>query len=198
MQVLKNRRIRLAQLRERVNKSRCWVCKRIACVEGLPWPIEELIRGGVMEYPEIILALTELTALDWWTTRQAIGRLKVGEDNRDSLRELVRKAKEPKADLVAQIDGAGGNGGGDTTASLRKTDADASPEAQATRSAEQDAYEVMRRENIRKSRINRQCPMWQLLSLATLDEDPTDEQLDIYAELEPDSGLTGARRSTTP
>ncbi|WP_306477468.1 ParB/RepB/Spo0J family partition protein [Methyloversatilis sp.] len=184
---LKKEGMNLAQLSELVNKSRSWVCKRIACVEGLPWPIEELIREGVTEDPEIILALKELTALDWWATRQAIDRLKAGEENRDSLRELVRKAKEPKADLVAQMDGADGDGDGDATGKLRKTDADASTEAQAVRAAEQDSYEAMRREQQRRSRINRQCATWQLLSLATLDEEPTDEQFEIYAELEPEA-----------
>lgn len=181
---LKRDGMNLAQLAELVNKSRAWVCKRIACVECLPWPIEELIREGVTEDPEIILALKELTALDWWATRQAIERLKAGEENRDSLRELVRKAKEPKADLVAQMDGAEGDGGGETAATLRKTDANASPEAQAARAAERDAME---REQRRRSRINRQCATWQLLSLATLDEEPTDEQFEIYAELEPEA-----------
>lgn len=181
---LKKEGMNLAQLAELVNKSRSWVCKRIACVEGLPWPIEELIREGVTEDPEIILALKELTALDWWATRQAIDRLKAGEENRDSLRELLRKTKEPKADLVAQMDDAEGDGGGDTAAKLRKTDADATPEVQAARAAERDAME---REQRRRSRINRQCATWQLLSLATLDEEPTDEQFEIYAELEPES-----------
>ncbi|MCQ9378325.1 ParB/RepB/Spo0J family partition protein [Methyloversatilis sp. XJ19-49] len=181
---LKKEGMNLAQLAELVNKSRSWVCKRIACVEGLPWPIEELIREGVTEDPEIILALKELTALDWWATRQAIERLKAGEENRDSLRELVRKAKEPKADLVAQMDDADGDGDGDAAGQQRQTDADASPEAQAARAAERDAME---REQRRRSRINRQCATWQLLSLATLDEEPTDEQFEIYAELEPES-----------
>lgn len=181
---LKKEGMNLAQLAELVNKSRSWVCKRIACVEGLPWPIEELIREGVTEDPEIILALKELTALDWWATRQAIDRLKAGEENRDSLRELVREAKEPKADRVAQMDDADGDGDGDAAGQLRKTDADASPEAQAGRAAERDAME---REQRRRSRINRQCATWQLLSLATLDEEPTDDQFEIYAELEPES-----------
>ncbi|MCQ9372851.1 ParB/RepB/Spo0J family partition protein [Methyloversatilis sp. XJ19-13] len=181
---LKKEGMNLAQLAELVNKSRSWVCKRIACVEGLPWPIEELIREGVTEDPEIILALKELTALDWWATRQAIDRLKAGEENRDSLRELVRKAKEPKADLVAQMDGAEGDGDGDTAGKLRQTDADASPQARAAQAAERDAME---REQRRGSRINLQCATWQLLSLATLDEEPTDEEFEIYAELEPEA-----------
>lgn len=181
---LKKEGMNLAQLAELVNKSRSWVCKRIACVEGLPWPIEELIREGVTEDPEIILALKELTALDWWATRQAIDRLKAGEENRDSLRELLRKTKEPKADLVAQMDGAEGDGDGDAAGQLRQTDADESPDALATWKAEQEA---MRQEHQRRTRINRQCAMWQLLSLATLDEEPTDEQFEIYAELEPEA-----------
>lgn len=181
---LKKEGMNLAQLAELVNKSRSWVCKRIACVEVLPWPIEELIREGVTEDPEIILALKELTALDWWATRQAIDRLKAREENRDSLRELVRKAKEPKADLVAQMDDAGDSNANDGALQTHKQ---ASPEEMAKREAEYEEYRRSQAEVARQSRAKRQCAMWQLLSLATLDEEPTDEQFEIYAELEPEA-----------
>ena len=182
---LRNEGMNLAALAELVNKSRSWVCKRIACVDELPYFVAQLVEEGVTEDPEIILAMKELFALDWWQAKQAADRLRAGEENRDSLRELVRKAKElatdrlraavaaleeePKADLVGQMD------------------ADASPEVQAKREAEQEQIRREQAEIMRRARISRQCSMYQILSLATLDEEPTEAQFEIYAQLEPEA-----------
>lgn len=180
---LRNEGMNLGALAELVNKSRSWVCKRIACVDELPYFVAELVEEGVTEDPEVILAMKELFALDWWQAKQAADRLRAGEENRDSLRELVRKAKEPKADLVGQMDDAGS----DTAAKLRQTDADASPEAQAKREAEQEQIRREQAEIMRRARINRQCSMYQILNLATLEEEPTEAQFEIYAQLEPEA-----------
>ncbi len=180
---LRNEGMNLGALAELVNKSRSWVCKRIACVDNIPWTVAQLMEDGVTEDPEVILTLKELSELDWWGARQAMDRLRAGEENRDSLRELVRKAKEPKADLVGQMDGAGS----DTAAKLRQTDADASPEAQAKREAEQEQIRREQAEIMRRARINRQCSMYQILNLATLEEEPTEAQFEIYAQLEPEA-----------
>lgn len=180
---LRNEGMNLGALAELVNKSRSWVCKRIACVENIPWMVAEVMQDGTTEDPEIILALKDLFALDWWQAKLAIERLRAGEENRDSLRELVRKAKEPKADLVGQME----NEGGDTAAKLRQTDADASPEVQAKREAEQEQIRREQAEIMRRARINRQCSMYQILNLATLEEEPTEEQFEIYAKLEPEA-----------
>ncbi len=180
---LRNEGMNLGALAELVNKSRSWVCKRIACVDELPYVVAQLVEEGVTEDPEIILAMKELFTLDWWQAKQAADRLRAGEENRDSLRELVRKAKEPKADLVGQMDGAGS----DTAAKLRQTDADASPEAQAKREAEQEQIQREQAEIMRRARINRQCSMYQILNLATLEEEPTEAQFEIYAQLEPEA-----------
>lgn len=180
---LRNEGMNLGALAELVNKSRSWVCKRIACVDNIPWTVTQLMEDGVTEDPEVILTLKELSELDWWGARQAMDRLRAGEENRDSLRELVRKAKEPKADLVGQMDGAGS----DTAAKLRQTDADASPEAQAKREAEQEQIRREQAEIMRRARINRQCSMYQIHNLATLEEEPTEAQFEIYAQLEPEA-----------
>jgi ParB/RepB/Spo0J family partition protein len=182
---LRNNGMNLAELAELVSKSRAWVCKRIACVDDLPHTVAQLVEEGVTEDPEIILAMKELLALDWWQAKQAANRLRAGEENRDSLRELVRKAKEPKTDLVAQMNGADPDG--DTAGKLRQTDADASPEMQAKREAEQEEIRREQAEIRRRARINRQCSMYQILNLVTLDEEPTEEQFEIYAQLEPEA-----------
>jgi ParB/RepB/Spo0J family partition protein len=180
---LRNEGMNLSALAELVNKSRSWVCKRIACVENIPWTVAQLIEEGVTEDPEVILTLKELSELDWWGSRQAMDRLRAGEENRESLRELVRKAKEPKAGVIRQMDGAGS----DTAAKLRQTDADASPEAQTKREAEQEQLRREQAEIMRRARINRQCSMCQILNLATLEEEPTEAQFEIYAQLEPEA-----------
>lgn len=180
---LRNEGMNLGALAELVNKSRSWVCKRIACVDELPYFVAQLVEEGVTEDPEIILAMKELFALDWWQAKQAADRLRAGEENRDSLRELVRKAKEPKADLVGQMEGAEDN----TAVKLRQTDADASPGAQAKREAEQEQIRREQAEIMRRARINRQCSMYQILNLATLEEEPTEAQFEIYAQLEPEA-----------
>lgn len=180
---LRNEGMNLGALAELVNKSRSWVCKRIACVDNIPWTVAQLMEDGVTEDPEVILTLKELSELDWWGARQAMDRLRAGEESRDSLRELVRKAKEPKADLVGQMEGAEDN----TAVKLRQTDADASPGAQAKREAEQEQIRREQAEIMRRARINRQCSMYQILNLATLEEEPTEEQFEIYAQLEPEA-----------
>lgn len=197
---LRNEGMSLAELGELVNKSRSWVCKRIACVENIPWNVANLMEDGTTEDPEIILTLKELFELDWWEAKQATDRLRAGEENRDSLRELVKKAKEPKADLVGQMDGAGGQ----SVPTLRQTYADvppegmademerrthsqASPEEMARRDAAYENYRREQAEAARRTRIDRQCSMYQLHNLATLDEEPTEEQFEIYAELEPEA-----------
>lgn len=180
---LRNEGMNLGALAELVNKSRSWVCKRIACVDELLPFIAQLVEDGVTEDPEIILALKDLFQLDWWQAKLATDRLRAGEENRDSLRELVRKAKEPKADLVGQME----KEGGDTAAKLRQTDADASPEVQAKREAEQEQIRREQAEIMRRARISRQCSMYQILNLATLEEEPTEAQFEIYAQLEPEA-----------
>lgn len=40
---------------------------------------------------------------------------------------------------------------------------------------------------MRRARINRQCSMYQILNLATLEEEPTEAQFEIYAQLEPEA-----------
>ncbi|MFZ5456270.1 MAG: ParB/RepB/Spo0J family partition protein [Pseudomonadota bacterium] len=180
---LRNEGINLAALAELVNKSRSWVCKRIACVDELPSFVAQLLDDEVTEDPEVVLTLKELSGLDWGAAYWAATRLRAGEENRDSLRELVRRAKEPKADLVGQMDGAGS----DTAAKLRQTDADASPEAQAKREAEQEQIRREQAEIMRRARINRQCSMYQILNLATLEEEPTEAQFEVYAQLEPEA-----------
>ncbi|WP_157278193.1 ParB/RepB/Spo0J family partition protein [Methyloversatilis thermotolerans] len=180
---LRDEGMTLAELGGLVNKSRSWVCKRIACVDELPSFVAQLVDEEITEDPEVVLTLKELSGLDWGGAYWAATRLRAGEENRDSLRELVRKAKEPKADLVGQMNG----GDGDTAARLRQTDEDASPEAQAKREAEQERYRQETAEMKRKSRAKRQCGMWELLSVATLDEEPNEAQLEIYAHLEPEA-----------
>lgn len=185
---LRNEGMNLAALAELVNKSRSWVCKRIACVDELPYFVAQLVEEGVTEDPEIILAMKELFALDWWQAKQAADRLRAGEENRDSLRELVRKAKEPKADLVGQMDGAEDN----TALKLRQTYADIPPEGMAEtmakrKEAEQEQIRREQAEIMRRARISRQCSMYQILNLATLDEEPTEAQFEIYAQLEPEA-----------
>ena len=61
---LRNEGMSLAELGDLVNKSRAWVCKRIACVDELPSFIADLVEDGVTEDPEIILAMKELFHLD--------------------------------------------------------------------------------------------------------------------------------------
>lgn len=180
---LRNEGMNLGALAELVNKSRSWVCKRIACVDELPSFVAQLVDDEVTEDAEVVLTLKELSGLDWGAAYWAATRLRAGEENRDSLRELVRKAKEPKADLVGQMDGAGS----DTAAKLRQTDADASPEAQAKREVEQEQIQREQAEIMRRARINRQCSMYQILNLATLEEEPTEAQFEIYAQLEPEA-----------
>lgn len=180
---LRNEGMNLGALAELVNKSRSWVCKRIACVDNIPWTVAQLMEDGVTEDPEVILTLKELSELDWWGARQAMDRLRAGEENRDSLRELVKKAKEPKEDRVGQME----NEGGDTAAKLRQTDADASPEVQAKREAEQEQIRREQAEIMRRARISRQCSMYQILNLVTLEEEPTEVQFEIYAQLEPEA-----------
>lgn len=185
---LRNEGMNLGALAELVNKSRSWVCKRIACVENIPWHVANLMENGTTEDPEIILTLKELFELDWWEANQAIDRLRAGEENRDSLRELVRKAKEPKADLVGQMEGADDN----TAVKLRQTYADIPPEGMAETMAKRNEaeQEQIRREQaeiMRRARINRQCSMYQILNLATLEEEPTEAQFEIYAQLEPEA-----------
>ena len=174
---LRNEGMNLGALAELVHKSRTWVCKRMACVDGLPLPVAQLVEEGVTEDPEVILALKELWGLDWWGTRGVMDRLREGKENRDSIREWLRKAKEPKtasSPATSKKEPADDQGGGEDEGG---TELD--PQA--------EAFEAMRKENYRKSLINRQCAMWQLLNLATLDEEPTDEQFEIYAELEPEA-----------
>lgn len=180
---LRNEGMNLGALAELVNKSRSWVCKRIACVDELLPFIAQLVEDGVTEDPEIILALKDLFQLDWWQAKLATDRLRAGEESRESLRELVRKAKEPKADLVGQME----DEGGDTAAKLRQTDADASPEVQAKREAEQEQIRREQAEIMRRARISRQCSMYQILNLVTLEEEPTEAQFEIYAQLEPEA-----------
>lgn len=185
---LRNEGMNLGALAELVNKSRSWVCKRIACVDELPYFVAQLVEEGVTEDPEIILAMKELFALDWWQAKQAADRLRAGDENRDSLRELVRKAKEPKADLVGQMEGAEDN----TAVKLRQTYADIPPEGMAETMAKRNEaeQEQVRREQaeiMRRARISRQCSMYQILNLATLEEEPTEAQFEIYAQLEPEA-----------
>ncbi|MDY0055120.1 MAG: ParB/RepB/Spo0J family partition protein [Methyloversatilis sp.] len=185
---LRNEGMNLGALAELVNKSRSWVCKRIACVDNIPWTMAQLMEDGVTEDPEVILTLKELSELDWWGARQAMDRLRAGEENRDSLRELVRKAKEPKADLVGQMEGAADN----TALKLRQTYADIPPEDMAETMAKRNEaeQEQIRREQaeiMRRARISRQCSMYQILNLVTLDEEPTEAQFEIYAQLEPEA-----------
>lgn len=177
LQALRDEGVSIGELADLVHKSRSWVCKRIACVDGLPWPVTELIEQGVTEDPEIILALKELSQLDWWGARQVIDRLREGKENRDSIRELLKKAKEPKtlsSSTTAGREPADDQGGGEDEGGTE-------PNPQA------EAFEAMRKENCRKSLINQQCATWRLLELVTLDEEPTEEQFDIYAELEPEA-----------
>lgn len=181
---LRNEGMNLGALAELVNKSRSWVCKRIACVDELPYVVAQLVEEGVTEDPEIILAMKELFALDWWQAKQAADRLRAGEENRESLRELVRKAKEPKADLVGQMEGAGDADGRQRE---QPTHPQASPEKMATREAAYEDYRREQAEAARRSRIQRQCSMYQILNLATLKEEPTEEQFEIYAQLEPEA-----------
>lgn len=172
---LRNEGMNLAALAELVNKSRSWVCKRIACVENIPYNIRELMEEGVTEDAEILLTLKELYELDWLRANQAMNRLRAGEETRDSLRELVRKAKEPKADLVGQME----NEGGDTAAKLRQTDADASPEVQAKQDAE-------RLEESRRNQAPMQCEAWRLIAEAT-SEETTRSFLPFQEPLQPEA-----------
>lgn len=181
---LRNEGMNLGALAELVNKSRSWVCKRIACVDSIPWTVAQLMEDGVTEDPEVILTLKELSELDWWGARQAMDRLRAGKENRDSLRELVRKAKEPKADLVGQMNGAGD---ADEQDREQQTHSQASPDEMARREAAYEDHWREQAEAARRSRIQRQCSMYQILNLATLEEEPTEEQFEIYAQLEPEA-----------
>lgn len=181
---LRNEGMNLGALAELVNKSRSWVCKRIACVENIPYNIRELMEEGVTEDAEILLTLKELYELDWLRANQAMNRLRAGEETRDSLRELVRKAKEPKADLVGQMDGAGG---ADEHEREQPAHSQASPEEMAKREAAYEDYRREQAEAARRSRIQQQCSMYQILNLVTLEEEPTEAQFDIYAQLEPEA-----------
>lgn len=172
---LRNEGMNLGALADLVNKSRSWVCKRIACVENIPYNIRELMEEGVTEDAEILLTLKELYELDWLRANQAMNRLRAGEETRDSLREIVRKAKEPKADLVGQMNGARS----DTAAKLRQTDADASPEAQAKQDAE-------RLEESRRKQAQMQCEAWRLIKEAT-SEETTRSFLPFQEPLQPEA-----------
>lgn len=179
---LRNEGMSLSKLGELVNKSRSWVCKRIACVENIPYNIRELMEEGVTEDAEILLTLKELYELDWCRANQAMNRLRAGEETRDSLRELVRKAKEPKADLVQQME----NEGGDTAAKLRQTDADASPEAQAKREAEAAQLEADRLAESRRRQGQMQCEAWRLINEAK-SEETTGSFLPFQEPLQPEA-----------
>jgi hypothetical protein len=110
---LKNEGMSLAQLGELMNKSRSWVCKRIACVDQLPWPVVDLIEDGITEDPEIILSLKELDQLSYNQLHIACRGMRDGTENRETIRERVRKAKEP-APVFDLVGGAGdGDGDGD-------------------------------------------------------------------------------------
>jgi ParB/RepB/Spo0J family partition protein len=178
---LRNEGMSIGELADLVHKSRAWVCKRIACVEGLPWTVEGLIADGVTEDPEIILALKELCGLDWYSQKLAVDGLREGTENRETVRERLRQAKAPqqKVELTGEQDGAGR----DTSVE----DAEGGDEGGTKADPQRDAFEAMRKENYRKSLINRQCGMWQLFNMVTLKEDPTEEQFETYAVLEPEA-----------
>lgn len=91
---LKKDGMNLQTLANLVHKSRSWVSKRIACAEDLDWRIEELMRDGVTEDPEIILALKQLSQTDWQAFTQTVEGLRAGTETRDSIRETMSRIKD--------------------------------------------------------------------------------------------------------
>lgn len=156
---LRNEGMSLAELGELVNKSRAWVCKRIACVDELPSFIADLVEDGVTEDPEIILAMKDLFALDWWQAKLARDRLRAGEESRESLRELVKKAKEPKAPPAPLV--VWNTGGEEDTA-------DATQGKAVSEESEEEKAALL--ESARAKRARMQCDAWRLIEEAQSNE----------------------------
>ena len=178
LQALRDEGVSIGELADLVHKSRSWVCKRIACVDGLPWPVTELIEQGVTEDPEIILALKELSQLDWWGARQVMDRLRDGKENRDSIRELLRKAKEPAVkpevpDLVTR--------GSDQ----ERQDSDTGDDNEQL--AIRVQIDERNREEARCHRASQQCAAWRLIEMCNGEEEPTESDRGRFRNLEPEA-----------
>ncbi len=176
---LRNEGMSLAELGELVNKSRAWVCKRIACVDDLPHFVADLVEDGVTEDPEIILAMKELFTLDWWQAKQATDRLRAGEESRESLRELVKKAKALAADrLQAAVSNTGGEEGADTSGAGEVT--------LKTVQEDRERIQAEQLEIARKVQAQQQCYAWRLIEEAKSAETTTAYQ-PFRAALEPEA-----------